>query len=591
MGLLRTFLTQQGLDAYIAPSSDPHQSEYLADCWKFREYLSGFTGSAGTLLVANDAAGLWTDSRYFLQAEHELSGTDISLYRIAVPGTPSLEEWIVSQGYKQVGVDGSQFSTSEILRLTRYFADFDVRLKTDCHPYAQVWLERPSMPQSPVRVFPEHISGESVAEKLTRVRAALTEAHADGLPVTTLDDLAWLLNIRGADVDFNPVVMAFAYVDTRHCLLFVESNKLTDEVREHLFRYGIELANYNDFIPFMGRLKSVRLLFDKTRNNYELYKCLDDSCDIIEGMTPLAHLKACKNQTEVAGFREANVKDGVALVRLFRWLEAETKPGKPEGHPYPTEWEIAEKAAAFRREQEGYLCESFGPIVSFRDHGAIVHYEPTPESSYTVSGEGVLLLDLGAHYQHGSTDTTRTLYLNGRPTDAFKADYTSLLKGVIALTTVHFPEGTRGAQLDIMARQFIWKRHINYLHGTGHGIGHCLFVHEGPQSIRMNENPVTIEPGMVLSNEPAIYRTGLWGVRIENVIHCYELEASPYGRFFGFETLTRVPLERNCIDTSLLSTAERAWIDAFHQLVYEDLSPHLTPEERGWLKAKTQPLD
>lgn len=586
---LRDYLKLQGLDACIIPSSDPHQSEYLAECWKFREYLSGFSGSFGTLVVANDAAGFWTDSRYFLQAEKELEETGITLFRLAVPGTPALEAWIASQGYKQVGLDGSQFATNEVLRLIRYFADRGVRLNADCHPYTMVWPDRPAMPQVPIQVFPEHISGETVSEKLARIRKALTDANADSLTVTTLDDLAWLFNIRGMDVDFNPVVMAFAYVDLQRCLLFVESTKLTEATREHLTGYGVELAGYNDFVPFMGRQKGVRLLFDKARSNYELYSKLDDSCTIIEGLTPIAQLKACKNQVELAGYKEANLKDGVALVKLFRWLEEETRPGKTT--PYPTEWSIAEKAAAFRREQGDYVCESFAPIVSFKDHGAVVHYEATPESSYTVEGEGVLLLDLGAHYLHGSTDTTRTLYLNGQPFDLFKADYTTLLKGVMALTNVTFPEGTRGTQLDIMARQFIWQRRINYLHGTGHGVGHCLFVHEGPQSIRMNENPVTIEPGMVMSNEPAIYRTGSWGVRVENVIHCYELEPSSYGRFFGFETLTRVPLERNCIETSLLSPDERAWIDAYHQQVYTDLAPRLTPEECDWLKAKTRPLD
>lgn len=591
LGLLRDYLVKEGLDAIIIPSSDPHQSEYLAECWKFREYLSGFSGSFGTLVVTREAAGFWTDSRYFLQAENELGGTGITLFKLAVPGTPTLESWIAAQGYKQVGLDGSQFSTNETLRLNAYFSERGMRLKPDTQPYSSVWPNRPPLPQEPVRIFPEHYSGQTVADKLTMVRKALLEAGADCLAVTTLDDLAWLLNIRGMDVDFNPVVMAFAHIDLQRCILFVESTKVTDAVRHHLLTYNVELAGYTDFIPFMGRLKGARLLFDKARNNFELYNKVNKHCTIIEGMTPIAGLKACKNPVELAGYKEANIKDGVALTKLFRWIETETKLNKKTGNPYPTEWSIGEKAAAIRREQGDYVCESFAPIVSFKDHGAVVHYEATPESSYTVEGEGVLLLDLGAHYLHGSTDTTRTLYLNGQPSALFKEDYTTLLKGVMALTNARFPEGTRGTQLDIMARQYIWQRRINYLHGTGHGVGHCLFVHEGPQSIRMNENPVTIAPGMVMSNEPAIYRTGFWGVRVENVVHCYELEPSEYGRFFGFETLTRVPLERSCIDTSLLSPDERAWIDAYHRQVYDDLSPRLTPEERDWLRLKTNPLD
>jgi len=590
LAALRSYLVYHKLDAFIVPSSDPHQSEYLADYWKFSEYLTGFTGSFGSLVVSTTKAGFWTDSRYFLQAETELKGTGITLYKIGLPGTPTPEEWIADTGCNRIGLDGYLFSTNEVLRLKKSFAEKNRSLITNHKPYNDVWSQRPLFPNSPINLFPDTYAGESVDSKLNRVRKCLLESGVDALPVTALDDIAWLLNIRGRDVDYNPVVMAFVYLDATRCLLFVEASKVTQEIVAYLSTHNVELAPYETFSDFIGEQKGLRLYFDKGKTNFETYSLVEDACTLLDGMSPIARLKAVKNPVESDGFNTSMHKDGVALVRLFKWLESVTDPGKKTTDCYPTEWAIGQKAAAFRSEQDGYVCESFAPIVAFKDHGAVVHYEAEPETAYTVEGEGALLMDLGAHYLTGTTDTTRTFYLNGTPPSTFKDDYTRLLKGLIALSNATFPAGTRGCQLDVLARQFIWEKKLNYLHGTGHGIGHCLYVHEGPQSIRMNENPTTLEPGMVVSNEPGLYRAGEYGIRLENVLQVVELDPSSFGRFFAFDTLTLAPFDLNGIKPDLLTPVERQWLDDYHQRVYEQLADRLNEEERYWLREKTHPL-
>ena len=585
---LRTIMKQLDIQASIIPSSDPHQSEYLAECWKYREYMSGFTGSAGTLVVGLDKAGLWTDSRYFLQADSELQGSDIQLFKSAIPGTPALEQWIADQGYTSVGIDGSMFSTKEALRLSEYFAKGNIRLEANFKPYSDVWPDRPKLPQGKLFVFPESFSGESVESKIHRVREQVRLAGADGLPVAALDEIAWLFNFRGSDVDFNPVAISYAYIGQDKSIFFVEPEKLTPEVISYLKNNHVEISGYDDFTTFISCLTNTCIFFDKAANNYDLFRNIPDSCTIKEGMSPVNILKARKNPTEIVGFREAMIKDGVALVKFMIWLESETSGKNPEGHLFPDEWTIGEKVATFRKEQENYLTESFGPIAGFRDHGAIVHYEAEPAGSSTVSGEGVLLMDLGAHYLNGSTDITRTVYLNGEPPLNYKEDYSCLLKGVIALSNASFPEGTRGTQLDVLARQFLWQRSLNFLHGTGHGVGHCLYVHEGPQSIRMNENPVTLEPGMVTSNEPGLYRAGEYGVRIENLILVYEKETTPLGKFYAFETLTLFPFDLSSIDLNFMTQDEINWINNYHQNVFNKLSPRLDESEKAWLGNKTR---
>lgn len=590
LSTLRSYLLENKLDVCLIPTSDPHQSEYLPNHWKFREYLSGFTGSFGTLLVALDAAGLWTDSRYFLQAETELAGTGITLYKLGIPGTPSPEAWIINNACKHVGLDGSLFTTDEVIRLERCLSESSVTVHTEFDPYIKVWPDRPTLPQKPAWLFPHSASGESTASKLKRVRKAIREAGADTLPLTMLDDIAWLLNIRGSDIEFNPVVTAFAYICSDRCILFTESSKIGPDVSIELQNASIELAPYNDFLPFMAELKDCCILFDFTKLNYLLHELVKNSCTLIQGLSPIRTFKAIKNPVEMDGFRLAMQKDGIAWIRLLIWLENKTSAYVELPSNYPSECEVGEKIATLRRQDDAYIGESFTPIAAFSDHGAIVHYEADLKSAYSIQSEGALLMDFGAHYLHGTTDTTRTIYLNGRPSDTFKIDYTCLLKGLIDLSMAIFPEGTRGTQLDILARQHLWNRQLNYLHGTGHGIGHCLFVHEGPQNIRMNENPVCLEPGMVLSNEPGLYRTGNYGIRLENVIHVVEKTTTELGRFLSFETLTQVPFSLDCIDWNLFEQRHTDWLNAYHRSVYEHLSPLLGPEERNWLREKTRTI-
>jgi len=588
--MLRMYLSENTLDACIIPTADPHQSEYLANHWKFREYLSGFTGSFGTLVVSIHAVGLWTDSRYFLQAEAELKGTDINLFKLGIPGTPSPEEWMIKNGCSRIGLDGKLYATSEVMRLSHNLAECAVTLHTNFNPYSMVWPDQPALPQESIWAFPHSVSGESTTSKLSRVRQAIQEAGAEALPLTALDEIAWLLNIRGADIDFNPVVMAFAYIDCNRCLLFIDSSKIDSDVLSLLNNASVELASYHDFLPFMTGLRGVNILVDSSRLSHELHERIDESCVMIEGPSPIRKLKAIKNAVEIEGFKLAMRKDGIAWVRLLIWLEEVTAATGEANANSPTEFDVGEKVASLRREDKAYLGESFAPIVAVDDHGAIVHYEADSKNAYPIQGKGVLLMDLGAHYTHGTTDTTRTVFLNGTPTDSYKTDYTCLLKGLIDLSTVVFPEGTRGTQLDILARHYLWSRQLNYLHGTGHGIGHCLFVHEGPQNIRMNENPVCLEPGMILSNEPGLYRTGEYGIRLENVIHVMEKGASDFGRFYAFETITLVPFDVDSIDQNLLEQQHISWIDTYHQRVYEQLAPLLNSDERDWLRKKTHAL-
>lgn len=583
-------MKQKNADVTIIPSSDPHQSEYISDYWKYRKYLSGFTGSFGTLVIGLESAGYWTDSRYFLQAEKELEGSGIELFKLAIPGTPSIEEWIVAEKYKAVAIDGELFSTSEVIRLDTFFKSKNLQLITDFKPYDVVWKDRPNLPDAKLIDFDAELSGLAVSEKLEIVRGKIMSSNATCLIISSLDDIAWLYNFRGSDVKYNPVAIAYAIVTLKNAYLFVETSKIETAHRKKLEQEGVEVEDYYKFNVLTGELKNETVLFDMNRNNYESYQKIDKSCKIVETINPVTTLKAIKNPVETEGFRKAMIKDGVALTRLFMWVETQTSEKNDPDFNYPSEYDISKKASELRNDLGNYLSESFAPIVSFRENGAIVHYEPEEGRSSIVSGEGVLLMDLGAQFLEGTTDMTRTWYINGAPPKQYKQDFTALLKGVIALSKAVFPAGTRGTQLDILARKFIWERRTNYLHGTGHGVGHCLYVHEGPQSIRMNENPVTIEPGMIMSNEPALYRTGQYGIRNENIIRCYELEPGEFGRFFTFETLTLAPIDINSIDIEMMDKSEIDWLNNYHREVFEKLSPELNVIEAAWLSEKTKPI-
>ena len=532
---LREAMRQQKVDAYIIPSSDPHLSEYPADRWKSREWISGFTGSAGTIVITADKAGLWTDSRYFLQAASQLEGSGIELYKLALPETPSITEFLLHELHagQAVGLDGQTYSAAEASALANKLSRKEIKLDTSADLIEGIWKDRPAVPGNPIFEMPEALSGASVHEKLDLINNQLRSEGADCLILAALDEIAWTFNIRGTDVTYNPVVVSYAFVSEDESVLFIKPEKLTAEITEHLKKEGVTLAEYSMIQRYLSRLpENSRVFVDMNKTNVSLYDAIPGNCTIVEGISPANHLKSIKNETEIKGFQNAVVKDGVALTKFYIWLEKQMAEGAQV-----TEISAAEKLTALRAEQPQYIMDSFGTICGYAEHGAIVHYSATPETDATLKPEGLLLIDSGAQYLDGTTDITRTIAL-GEPTEQMKKDFTRVLKGTISLAKSKFPAGTRGSQIDILARKALWDSGINYLHGTGHGIGHCLNVHEGPQSIRMEENPVTLKPGMVISDEPAMYRTGEYGIRTENMILVREDSETEFGKFLGFDTLT-----------------------------------------------------
>ena len=584
---LREAMKHYNMGAYIIPSSDPHLSEYPADCWKSRQWISGFTGSAGTVVITADKAGLWTDSRYFLQAAKELEGSGIELYKMGLPETPGLPAFILRnlQENETVGLDGQTYSVADAEELNLVLKKKKITLDVSRDLIHEIWIDRPAIPGGMLFELPVEYSGKSTSDKLEAINTKLHEAGADGLVLCALDEIAWTFNIRGNDVEYNPVVVSYAFISEEETVLFILPGKITHEMSKNLQAEGVTLADYSKITSYLAKLKDkTRLFIDPKKTNFALYNALPFSCEVIEGVSPVAMLKSIKNEKEIEGFSNAMVRDGVALTRFFIWMEKSLSAGKTL-----TEISISEKLAEFRNKQALYVSESFETIAGYKGHGAIVHYGATPESNATLAQEGLLLIDSGAQYFDGTTDITRTIAL-GEPTEAMMKDFTRVLKGHISLAKCKFPQGTRGSQLDILARKALWDNGINYMHGTGHGIGHFLNVHEGPQSIRMEENPVALQPGMVISNEPGVYRTDEYGIRIENLILVREDSETEFGKFYSFETLTLCPIDRKLIITSQLSARERAWLNKYHQRVYEKLSPFLFEEEKEWLKNKTAEL-
>ena len=577
---LREAMRQQKVDAYIIPSSDPHLSEYPADRWKSREWISGFTGSAGTIVVTADKAGLWTDSRYFLQAASQLEGSGIELYKLALPETPSITEFLLHELHagQAVGLDGQTYSAAEASALANKLSRKEIKLDTSADLIGGIWKDRPAVPGNPIFEMPEALSGASVHEKLDLINNQLRSEGADCLILAALDEIAWTFNIRGTDVTYNPVVVSYAFVSEDESVLFIKPEKLTAEITEHLKKEGVTLAEYSMIQRYLSRLpENSRVFVDMNKTNVSLYDAIPGNCTIVEGISPANHLKSIKNETEIKGFQNAVVKDGVALTKFYIWLEKQMAEGAQV-----TEISAAEKLTALRAEQPQYIMDSFGTICGYAEHGAIVHYSATPETDATLKPEGLLLIDSGAQYLDGTTDITRTIAL-GEPTEQMKKDFTRVLKGTISLAKSKFPAGTRGSQIDILARKALWDSGINYLHGTGH----CLNVHEGPQSIRMEENPVTLKPGMVISDEPAMYRTGEYGIRTENMILVREDSETEFGKFLGFDTLTLCFIDTSLIIIPMLSVREHAWLNKYHQMVYDKISPFLDEEEKAWLKEKT----
>lgn len=581
---LREVMKEKKIDAYIIPSSDPHLSEYPADRWKSRGWISGFDGSAGTVVVTATKAGLWTDSRYFLQAGIQLEGSGIELYKMALPETPSIPDFLLHelQSGQTVGADGLTYSVAEAEKLEKTLRRKDIKLETSYDLIDLIWKDRPAVPANPLFEMPIELSGKSVREKLDEINNQLHKEGADCCILAALDEVAWTFNIRGTDVTYNPVVISYAFVSEDESVLFIDPKKVTAEAAENLKKEGVVLADYTLIQKYLSRLPENSSVFiDPAKTNISLYNALPKGCTIIEGITPANHLKSIKNETEIKGFRNAVVKDGIALTRFYIWLEKQLAAGQKV-----TELSASAKLTALRAEQPQYIMDSFESITGYAGHGAIVHYAPTPETDVELKPESLLLMDSGAQYLDGTTDITRTVAL-GEPTEQMKKDFTRTLKGMIGIAKCKFPAGIRGCLIDVFARKALWDAGINYLHGTCHGIGHCLNVHEGPQSIRMEENPVPLKPGMVMSDEPAMYRTGEYGIRTENMILIREDSETEYGKFLGFDTLTLCYIDTKLIVVPMLSAREHTWINKYHQMVYDLLSPHLNEEEKAWLKEKT----
>lgn len=576
---LRAHITQEQIQAFIIPSTDPHLSEYVAPHWQSREWISGFTGSAGTVVVTAKDAGLWTDSRYFLQAARQLEGTCITLYKEMLPETPNIPEFLSAhlQEGDCVGIDGKMFSAEEVEHLQKELKKSGIRIKSIADPMQLLWTDRPAMPLAPAFVYDTKYAGMSFTEKLPAVRQAMEAAGADSLLLSALDEIAWLLNIRGNDVHCNPVVVSYLLIEKDKVNYFVQPQKVTPELAEYFSANGISVHPYEEIGHYLNSFNAHSILMNPAKTNYAIYSAIRPGCLIINGASPVALLKAIRNKQEIAGIHAAMQRDGVALVKFLKWLDEAVPAGKE------TEISVDKKLHTFRAAQPLYMGESFDTIAGYKEHGAIVHYEATPETDVTLKPEGFLLLDSGAQYLDGTTDITRTIAL-GPLTEEEKTDYTLILKGHIALAMAVFPEGTRGAQLDVLARMPIWKKRMNYLHGTGHGVGHFLNVHEGPQSIRMNENPVALQPGMVTSNEPGVYKAGSHGIRTENLVLTVPAGEGMFGKYLKFETLTLCPICRKGIIKELLTAEEIGWLNDYHRTVYEKLSPDLNNDEREWLK-------
>lgn len=582
---LRSAMKDVNVKAYIIPTSDPHMSEYPAACWKYREWISGFTGSAGTIVITDKKAGLWTDSRYFLQAEAQLEGTGIDLYKLMLQGTPSIAQFLsmeLEEG-DTVALNGLTYSVTDAQNLESSLKKKGINLNCNLSLIDPIWKDRPCIPDSPIFEMPVELSGKSSEDKLLEINNMLHQAGADCTIFSALDEVAWTCNIRGTDVSYNPVAISYAFISNNENVLFINPKKVPAEIADNLKKEGWILADYGKLFDYLAKLpENCRVFIDRGRTNVAIYNALPKSAIIIDGISPANHLKSIKNETEIKGFRSAVVKDGVAMTKFFYWLEKQMEAGEKV-----TELSAAHKVSEFRSEQALYVMDSFAPISSYGAHGAVVHYSPTPETDTELKPDSLYLLDSGAQYLDGTTDITRTVALCKEPTEQMKKDFTRTLKGTIGIAKCKFPAGIRGCLIDAFARKALWDAGINYLHGTCHGIGHCLNVHEGPQSIRMEENPVILEPGMVMSDEPAMYRTGEYGIRTENMVLIHKDSETEYGTFLGFETLTLCYIDTRLIVVSMLSAREHAWINKYHQQVYEELSPYLNEEEKAWLKEKT----
>lgn len=584
---LREVMRREHLSAFIFPSTDAHQSEYVADHWQGRTWISGFNGSAGTAVVTMKSAALWTDSRYFLAAEEQLKGTEFQLMKLKIEGTPTISEWLAQELQNEnaeVGLDGMVNSYHETMGL---IADLrksgGITVRTNLDPLGLIWTDRPAIPANPVEIQPMEFAGESVASKISRIRTALRQRHADGMLISALDDIAWTLNLRGTDVHCVPVFVSYLLISSQQVSLYVDSAKINDEVKAYLTENGISLYPYNKVAEGLERYSEYNILLDGDETSYFLWKTVKCQ-EIIAGNSPVPAMKAQKNDREIAGFRQAMLRDGVAMVKFLRWLKPAVEAGGQ------TEISIDRKLTSLRAEQHLFRDISFDTIAGYQAHGAIVHYEATPETDVALKPEGLILIDSGAQYQDGTTDITRTIAL-GPVTEEMKHVYTLVLKGHIQLELAKFPDGASGTQLDALARECMWREGYNYLHGTGHGVGAYLSVHEGPHQIRMEWKPTPLRAGMTVTDEPGLYLSGKFGVRIENTLLIKDYQTTEFGKFLQMESLTLCPIDLTPVDFSMLQPEEIEWLDTYHRDVFEKLSPYLEGEDLEWLREATRPVD
>lgn len=584
---LRELMKREHLSAFIFPSTDAHQSEYVADHWRGREWISGFNGSAGTAVVTMKSAALWTDSRYFLAAEEQLEDTEYQLMRLKMEGTPTIAEWLGKElqdvQSPEVGLDGMVNSYNYVKDLSCSLRKLGgITLRTNLDPLEQIWENRPSLPANPVEIQPLEYAGETLASKVVRIRKSLRELHADGMLVSALDDIAWTLNLRGTDVHCNPVFVSYLLIESDKVSLFVDDNKLSPEVKQYLQDNQVSLYNYNKVEKCLESYSEYNILLDGDETSYYLWKTVKCQ-EIVAAASPIPAMKAVKNEAEIEGYRSAMLKDGVAMVKFLKWLKPAVEAGGQ------TEISIDEKLTSLRAEQKLFRDISFDTIAGYAQHGAIVHYEATPETDVVLKPEGLILIDSGTQYQDGTTDITRTIAL-GAVSEEMKHIYTLVLKAHIQLELVKFPDGASGTQLDAVGRECMWREGYNFLHGTGHGVGSYLCVHEGPHQIRMEWMPTPLRAGMTLTDEPGLYLAGKFGVRIENTVLISDYMSTEFGKFLQIEPLTLCPIDTTPIDVDMLLPEEIDWLNAYHHSVYEKLSPFLDEEEKIWLENATKPI-
>lgn len=586
---LREVMRREHLSAFIFPSTDAHQSEYVADHWQGRAWISGFNGSAGTAVVTMRSAALWTDSRYFIAAEEQLRGTEFQLMKLKVEGTPTISDWIASElsqnedECREVGLDGMVNSYNDTMALISDLRKAGgITVRTNFDPLEQIWMNRPAIPENPVEIQSLNFAGETVDDKIQRIRKALREHHADGILVSALDDIAWTLNLRGTDVHCNPVFVSYLLISSDQVSLFVNPKKISSEVKAYLDEHGISLFDYNQVEEGLESYADYNILLDGDETSFCLWKSVKCQ-EIIAAKSPIPVMKAVKNATEIEGYHRAMLRDGVAMVKFLKWLKPAVEAGGQ------TEMSIDKKLTSLRAEQNLFRDISFDTIAGYQAHGAIVHYEATPETDAPLLPEGLILIDSGAQYQDGTTDITRTIAL-GPVTEEMKHVYTLVLKGHIQLELAKFPDGASGTQIDALSRGCMWREGYNFLHGTGHGVGSYLNVHEGPHQIRMEWKPTPLRAGMTVTDEPGLYLKGKFGVRIENTLLIKDFVETTFGKFLQMESLTLCPIDTAPIDVDMLLLEEVEWLNAYHREVFEKLSPYLEDEEVGWLAEATKPL-